>query len=146
MKQSQLISGLDCTCDRLRRLTRRVTQMYDHHLQPSGLRITQFVLLATLEAAESVSVTELAEALGMDRTTLTRNLQPLALSGYLTVDEGSDRRSRSVRITDVGSTVVKNATLYWEKAQKQMVEVIGAEQLQKFHELMDCSLEQLSAD
>lgn len=146
MKRSRFISDLDCTCDRLRRLTRRVTQMYDQHLQPSGLRITQFVLLATLEAAESVSVTELAEALGMDRTTLTRNLQPLALAGYLTVDEGSDRRSRSVQLTEAGSTVLKNAKLYWEEAQKQMVEVIGTEQLQKFHELMDFSLEQLSSD
>ncbi|MBF2006109.1 MAG: MarR family transcriptional regulator [Chlorogloeopsis fritschii C42_A2020_084] len=100
-----MTSGLDCTCDRLRKLTRRVTQIYDWHLQPSGLRITQFSLLATLGAAKSVSVTELAEALGMDRTTLIRNLRPLERSGYLTVDAGSDRRSQKLNRKNARETL-----------------------------------------
>ena len=68
----------DCSCFNLRRAARRVTQVYDHALAPSGLKATQFTLLVVLEGAdagEGIAMTRLAEKLGMDRTTLTRNRQ-----------------------------------------------------------------------
>src|SRR3546814_19389843 len=93
--------GSVCTCFKLRRAARRVTQLYDRHLQPTGLRITQFGLLARLRV-EPLQMTALAERMGMDRTTLTRNLRPLERLGYVTVDPGEDRRTRTVAITSEG--------------------------------------------
>lgn len=73
----QAVSG--CTCARLRRLTRRMTALYDRELAPTGLRLTQYSLLATLRregGAVGIAVSDLAAAMDMDRTTLTRNLRP----------------------------------------------------------------------
>lgn len=93
---SSLVSG--CTCARLRRLTRRMTALYDRELAPTGLRLTQYSLLATLrrEAWDGgVPVTDLASAMDMDRTTLTRNLRPLLEQGL--VQLGADPEDARVR-------------------------------------------------
>jgi DNA-binding transcriptional ArsR family regulator len=91
-----------CACFNLRRAARAVTQLYDHTLAPSGLRATQVTLLVALAKAGPVPFTRLASALGMDRTTLTRNLAPLERDGFVTQSPGADRRVKLVRITDAG--------------------------------------------
>src|SRR3546814_19892764 len=77
---SRIDGGSVCTCFKLRRAARRVTQLYDRHLQPTGLRITQFGLLARLRV-EPLQMTALAERMGMDRTTFNRTLRPLGRDG-----------------------------------------------------------------
>ncbi len=81
-----------CACLNVRKAARAVTQLYDEVLQPSGLRATQFNLLVAIALAGEAPVTRLADALVMDRTTLTRNLKPLESQGLITIEAGTDRR------------------------------------------------------
>jgi len=89
----------------VRSLARRVTQLYDDTLAPSGLRITQYALIAHArrpKGAPAPTVSDLAAALVTDRTTLTRNLRPLIAAGLVRVEAGGDARSKAVRVTDAG--------------------------------------------
>ncbi len=115
-----------CACFTLRRAARAITQLYDHALAPSGLRATQFTLLVALARAGAVPFARLALALGMDRTTLTRNLAPLDRDGLLTMRPGQDRRVKLVEITDEGRKALAAATPLWEGAQRRITGGIGA--------------------
>src|SRR3546814_21088379 len=91
-----------CTCAVLRRATRRLTQVYDEGMRPSGLKLTQYSVLNILAQAENTSITDLADRLMMDRTTLTRNLGPLEKAGWVRIGRGHDARSRAVPLTEIG--------------------------------------------
>src|ERR671927_476049 len=92
-----------CTCFKLRRLTRRVTAVYDRALSAVGMRVTQYSLLAQLRRLRGLSMSQLAEALDMDRTTLTRNLKPLLEAAWVEIQPSDqDARIRLVRITAAG--------------------------------------------
>src|ERR1700738_3737737 len=91
----------ECNCLALRQAARHVTQFYDQCLASAGLRTTQFSILAKLQRLGPLTSSSLAAALVMDRTTLGRNLQPLAREGLVAVGKGrTDRRSREIRLTD----------------------------------------------
>src|SRR3546814_20285961 len=91
-----------CTCAVLRRATRRLTQVYDEGMRPSGLKLTQYSVLNILAQAENPSITDLADRLMMDRTTLTRNLRPLEKAGWVPIGRGRDARSRALTLTEIG--------------------------------------------
>jgi DNA-binding MarR family transcriptional regulator len=129
-----------CTCDRLRKLARRLTQRYDAHLAPTGLRLTQFSLLAHLMRGEPLTISALAELLEMDRTTLTRNLKPLADVGLVALDAGRDARERVVSVSDQGRTVWRAAREHWRRAQDEVNQVLGVEQVVALHGALDGSL------
>ena len=114
-----------CTCASLRQATRSVTQVYDATLQPTGLRATQFTLLATLDQLGEPAMTQLAAALVMDRTTLTRNLKPLIDNGLVMVAGDTDRRVRRVELTDEGRLAYDTALPLWRTAQQRLVERLG---------------------
>ena len=105
--------------------------MYDAALKPSGLRATQFTLLAVLAKRGELPLTKLAEILVLDRTTLTRNLKPLVKKGWLSIGREEDERIRLISLTEQGHTVVREATPLWRQAQKNIVAQIGAENLPK---------------
>lgn len=115
-----------CICFRLRRAARMITQHYDHHLRPAGLRATQFTLLATLAQTGPMPMHRLASHLGLERTTLTRNLRPLEARRWVTVGQDEDRRVRSIRITAKGRAVARSALPAWRKAQSSAVRRFGA--------------------
>jgi len=117
-----------CACLNVRKAARAVTHLYDEVLQPSGLRSTQFNLLVAVALAGEAPVMRLAEALVMDRTTLTRNLKPLESQGFLTIDAGTDRRKHLVRLTERGRQALVTALPYWEQAQDQVVRHLGQAQ------------------
>jgi DNA-binding MarR family transcriptional regulator len=129
-----------CTCDRLRKLTRRLTQHYDARLAPAGLRVTQFSLLAHLARGGPATMSALAELLEMDRTTLTRNLKPLVDARLVEVGPGADGRERLAGITGKGRTAWHAAREHWRRAQDEVNEVLGAEQVVVLHRLLDGSL------
>ena len=117
-----------CVNFNLRKAMRAVSQHYDKILAPSKLRCTQFTILTILSRMDELSITELAEHLVMDRTTLTRNLKPLEKEGYLTIMPGiTDKRSRHVVLTHSGKTAQKMAMPYWLQAQSEMVAFMGEE-------------------
>jgi DNA-binding MarR family transcriptional regulator len=104
-----------------------MTQVYDEALQPSGLRATQFNVLVALALTSTISLTQLAEALVMDRTTLARNLKPLESQGLLVIDTGTDRRVRLLRLTDHGRHALTEALPYWHQAQEHVTTCLGQE-------------------
>lgn len=130
-----------CTCFKLRRLTRRVTQHYDRELAPAGLRVTQFSLLSALAARGEVPMSELADMLDLDRTTLTRNVAPLEARGYLEIVAGRDARSRAAQITAAGRAARENALPHWRRAQTALTDLLGASRVASLHALLDTSLD-----
>lgn len=118
----------DCLCFNLRRAARRITQTYDHALAPAGLKATQFSLLAVLaKQGKGIGITDLAEQLGMDRTTLTRNLAVVERKGLVQIMSGDDPRSKSVTLTPAGKTHLDTAAPLWRKAQFIASNALGSE-------------------
>ena len=130
-----------CTCARLRRLMRRMTALYDRELAPTGLRLTQYSLLATLRRQGGdggVAISDLAEAMDMDRTTLTRNLRPLLDRDLaaLTADQ-ADARVRRAVITMQGLAAFEAAVPHWRVAQEFVSRTLGESNVAALHEWLD---------
>jgi DNA-binding MarR family transcriptional regulator len=117
--------GPVCICSNLRRAARLVTNYYDKLLEPVGLRMSQATVLVVLYLAGVQTINEMAEKLELDRTTLTRNLKPLAHQGLLTIAPGSDQRTRVVTLTPEGEAALLKVLPLWEQTQSYMVEGIG---------------------
>lgn len=110
-------SDTPCHCSTLRKASRHLTQIYDRELAPSGLRATQFSVLAMLGRAGPLAINELATRMVMDRTTMGRALRPLERDGLLAIVPGRDRRTRSLTLTEAGETRLVEARPLWLKAQ-----------------------------
>ncbi len=124
----------NCACFNFRKASRAITNHFDLALHPCGLRSTQLVILLASHVAGSSSVAHLAEDLVVDRSTLTRNLKPLESAELLSIQPGSDRRTRMVELTDKGREALLAAIPLWQKAQASYVEHFGSdrwEQLRK---------------
>jgi DNA-binding MarR family transcriptional regulator len=118
-----------CTCSRLRRANRAVTQFYDDALAPAGLRTTQFALLRTLDAGAAHTISSLAHAMLLDRTALSRNLDPLVERGLVEVRHGTDARTREVVLLPAGRTALAVAEPHWRAAEASLARRIGAQRL-----------------
>ncbi len=110
-----------CVHTNLKRTVRAVTRQFDDALAAVELHVTQFTLLVTSSLLGPAPLTELAERLAMDRTTLTRNLRPLERRGLIeTVADVTDQRVRVVRITPEGETMIARAYPLWRRAQEEV--------------------------
>lgn len=116
-----------CACATIRRTDRVITQFYDEILAPSGLYVTQFTLLATITQAAPVTINRLAEIMDMDRTTLSRNLEVLAKQHLVRIEEGEDRRTRLVHLTQEGEQALRHAWPLWQEAQARIEHALGRE-------------------
>ena len=114
-----------CAVFNLRRAARAVTSRYEEEMRSLGLKATQFSLLVATALRGPINVSQLAELMVMDRTTLTRNLKPLQKQGLLQVVPGKDRRTRAVTLTRGGEAILEQALPLWEKAQRELVEGLG---------------------
>jgi DNA-binding MarR family transcriptional regulator len=129
---------------RLRKATRRVSQIYDHHLEAAGLTITQYGLLAYLAATGETTIGALAEKLAMDPTTLTRNLRPLIRQGLVVHEpDRHDRRVRCVSLSAAGREAFDNARPLWRAAQNQITTAIGDAETSALHTHLDQVLSRL---
>jgi DNA-binding MarR family transcriptional regulator len=133
-----------CTNFKLRQLMRRVTQHYDAEVGKTGLRTTQYSLLTHVLRLGPIRPGELAGAMTMNASTLTRNLRPLIDAGWLTLSAGADGRSRLVAITDAGREKRQEAQRRWRHAQEAFNEILGVDRVMALHALIDESLELLS--
>ncbi len=129
-----------CTCASLRKAARAVTHAFDEALAASGLKATQFTVLVAAAHMGRAPLSRLAQALVMDRTTLTRNLRPLERQGLLTVGPGSDRRVREIRLTAKGRKALERALPQWEKAQSRMRSGLGRKRWQGLIEDLDLAV------
>ncbi len=123
--------GQLCACANLRKAVRAVSQLYDDAFRPIGLRATQFGLLGATGMLGPLTINRLAEAIVMDRTTLTRNLRPLEKQGLLQIKSGKDRREREVSITRRGQVVLAKGYPLWKKAQGKVVKGLGQERVSR---------------
>jgi DNA-binding MarR family transcriptional regulator len=129
-----------CTNFKLRQLTRRVTQHYDHHLALAGLKTTQYSLLSHMDKLGPMAPGELARRMALDASTLTRNLQPLVAAGWVVVGEGVDARSRLLTLTDAGRDKRREGQRHWKAAQLALNGLLGGAQVAALHQLLDASL------
>ena len=132
-----------CTCPHARRATRRLTQIYDRALRPIGLTSNQFGLLVilyghSLAAGRGLAIGALAERLGMDPTTLNRNLRPLSVRGLVaSAASPEDRRVRVVYITRKGLARLRRAVPPWRRTQAGIREALGDKTLVTLNDLLD---------
>jgi len=131
------LDPVDCACFNTRKVARLLGQAYDRALEPSGLRNTQFTALALIKRHAPISITELSEQMGIERTTLTRNLQVLERDGLVKLGAGVDGRSKTVALTPKGKRRLEAALPLWEKAQGQVLRVFGATRWNALREELD---------
>jgi DNA-binding MarR family transcriptional regulator len=134
-----------CTNLKLRQLMRRVAQLYDAEVGKTGLRGTQYSLLSYVVKLGPVRPVDLARAMKVDASTLTRNLRPLIDAGLLTLEPGPDARSRLVRATPVGRDKRQEAQRRWRVAQESLNQRLGAHRVVALHALLD-ECQELLAD
>ena len=117
----------ECNCFAVRAAARYITQVYDQVLAPTGLRTTQFSIVAKLKRLGPLTINVLARDMVMDRTTLGRNILPLERDGLIAVEQGSrDRRSKELRVTEAGEARFRAGVKGWVQAQRQFENSFGA--------------------
>lgn len=132
-----------CTCFRLRKLSRLVSQRYDRALAPAGLNINQYSILRRA-SRQARAVGELARELGMDRTTLTRDLKTLITAGWIELIPGlTDGRQRCIRVTTAGNAALDTALPLWRKAQDAVEALLGSTGVGALHDHLDHAMQQL---
>lgn len=131
-----------CTCFRVRKLARTVTRLYDQQLAATGLKTSQFSMLRQI-ADQSRTIQHLAASLGIERTTLTRNLRPLMSAGWITVVPGDDARQRIVSITPEGRAMIDRARAAWRIAQRQIEDTLGEASVVQLHAQIDAAMARL---
>jgi DNA-binding MarR family transcriptional regulator len=119
------IIGLSCLNLNLRRTTRLVTTFYDFILRPSGLRITQFTVLASIAYEKEPSITDLARITDIDRTTLQRSLEILNRDGLIRIEKKDTGNVRSVFLTKKGESKLSEGIELWKEAQNSLTENLG---------------------
>ena len=132
--------GMTCTCALLRRASRQVTNHYDAALSPTGLRLSQYSLMAVIAREDPPTLSVLAQRLDMDRTTLTRNLRPLERAGWVTRIKGDDRRIRHITLTRRGATKLAAARPFWSKAEAAFRKKLGSRDLIGLYEAIETAL------
>jgi DNA-binding MarR family transcriptional regulator len=126
-RRTDVLAG--CVCTNLRTAARVVTHRFDQALAPSGLRMTQLALLLACAAPGPTTIAQVASALAVDRTTLSRTLRPLARQGLIAIGRGRDRRARQITMTDHGRNVLSAALPLWANAEHAIAEQLGWEDL-----------------
>jgi DNA-binding MarR family transcriptional regulator len=126
----------ECTCLAVRQAARHITQFYDQHLAPMGLRTTQFSILAKLKRLGPTTINALADDLVMDRTTLGRNILPLERDGLISITPGRDRRSKELQVTSAGVERLRVARKGWSAAQTQFAAAFGKQRTTRLRTLL----------
>src|ERR1700729_751720 len=126
MRADKLPRPGECNCFAVRAAARHVTQAYDQFLAPTGLRTTQFSILAKLKRRGPLTINVLAEDMAMDRTTLGRNVLPLERDGLIRIEPvANDRRAKELHLTAAGAKRHQAALKAWTEAQGRFEETFG---------------------
>jgi DNA-binding MarR family transcriptional regulator len=124
-KELDMSAAENCVCFNLRWVTRAVTQFYDSEMRRHGIRPTQASILLAVKAKETWSMAELSDCLGMDRTTLVRNLRPLQRDGLVQAVGGGRGNRVELTITAKGRKQIEKLTPAWKSAQRAAVKTLG---------------------
>lgn len=135
-----------CTNFKTRQLGRLLSRHYDAELAKVGLKTTQYSLLTHVLRLGPIAPGELARQMGLEASTLTRNLQPLVAEGWLLQGAGADARSRLVSITASGRQKHVEAQRHWKAAQQNINAALGPDRVSALHGLLDECLAQLQSN
>jgi DNA-binding MarR family transcriptional regulator len=134
-----------CSSQKVRRLSRRISQHFDRLVAATGLKTTQYSLLSNVAVLGPIRPGELARAMGLDASTLTRNLQPLVAAGWIEIGPGDDERSRAVALTAAGVAKRIEAQRSWKRAQLAFNDRLGVERVGRLHALVEECMDVLDA-
>jgi DNA-binding MarR family transcriptional regulator len=140
-----LTSPQGCSSQKVRVLSRRISQQFDRIVAVAGLKTTQYSLLSTIVRLGPSRPGELARAMNLDASTLTRNLQPLITAGWATIGPGDDERSRLVEATAAGRDKRAEANRAWKRAQLAFNERVGEAAVARLHAAVDECMARLAA-
>jgi DNA-binding MarR family transcriptional regulator len=143
LPRERLLQAQACTNRRLRRAERALNDFYDSAMAPSGLHSNQFSLLTLPYLKPGLTITQLAQLTGLDRTTLARNLDLLERRRLVTLRAGEDQRTRVIEVSDLGRQALARALPLWERAQQQVSAALGDAQVHALYGHLD-TLEGLS--
>ena len=126
-----------CNALAIRQAARHVSQFYDQCMAPTGLRASQFSILARLKRQGPMTINALAQVLVMDRTTLGRNMLPLEREGLIAIRPGrADRRSKELHLTEAGDARLPAAQACWSEAQARFEASFGTARAAELRRLM----------
>lgn len=125
-----------CHCIMLRKASRKLSSYYDEALAPLGVNIGQFSLLRNVNRMAPVSLTDLAVAVELDRSTVGRNTKVLERMGLVTFGHGEDHREAMVELTDEGRALLKQGAPLWDGVQEAIEARLGAGDAAKLHDLL----------
>ena len=123
---------MDCLCYQFRKTSRIVINFYDDALKSADLKSNQFLILVAVAFMKSTNFKTLAEFLGIDQSTLARNLVTVEKQSFVTVKPGKNRREKIITLSRKGKQKLASAFPLWQKAQKSLLEKVGIE---RWHEL-----------
>jgi len=122
----------------MRKSARKITQFYENSLREAGIKPTQFAILATLANTGPIQLTQLADRLALERTSLTRNLNILERNTWIDIQPGEeDSRQRVVSLTRNGYKQLDHAIPYWQKAQKSIAKDMGQDTITELRRTLD---------
>ncbi len=120
-----------CLCQKARGAARALTRFYDRHFAGSGIEPTQFSLLVAIRLSEPVSLVQLAKYLGLERTTLTRNLRLLERDKLVRIESGKDARQRLISLTEKGRRSLRQTLALWQRAHHAAISVLGKDHFEQ---------------
>ena len=123
--EQDVMEARTCVGARVRRTSRALTSFYNEKVKAAGIRITQWPILAALRAAGAMTITELAQAVGTDQSTISRNIRPLVRDGLVDLSEETDGRKRHLRLTPRGVAKFNEAYPLWKAAQEEVLALVG---------------------
>jgi DNA-binding MarR family transcriptional regulator len=115
----------ECALFDLQRASRLVASLYNARLRGAGITGTQWSLLRNIQALQPVAISRLADALAMERTSVTRLIEPLIELGYVRSSAAADRRVRNLGLTARGRERVRAGHKYWREAQRELMQTLG---------------------
>lgn len=128
----------ECSCNMMRKSARKITQFYENNLREASIKPTQFSILAALANTGPIQLTQLADRLVLERTSLTRNLNVLERNTWIDIQPGEeDSRQRVVSLTRNGYKQLDCAIPYWQKAQKAIAKDMGQETITRLRTMLD---------
>lgn len=125
-----------CNCFSLRRAARTVTKQYAETMRETGLQATQYSILAMLSGGERLSISELADDLGLERTSMSRTLRPMEREGLVALSSEGFRRKRAIELTAAGFKRYQKCLPLWRAAQARFAKKYSPEQLNQLHSLL----------
>lgn len=125
----------ECHCLNLWRAAMRAVECYNLRMEDTGVSVQQFSLLRHLHALAPITITDLAQAMWLDRSTLSRNLKLLEEQGLVT-NIATAGRAKQITLTEEGRKVFLQAETCWNQAQQAFEERLGPEHLAQWREIL----------